>query len=290
MTYIGRFAPSPSGPLHFGSLIAALGSWLDARANDGQWLLRIEDLDPPREMAGAAELIIESLQRHGLYWDGDIVWQSDRLQRYDEVLEHLSEQDLTYRCYCSRKQIRAQGGLHLACATSISPDAIAATRMQVTSNPASFDDCFYGNQTITDAQANEDFILKRKDDLHAYMLAVVVDDIEQNISHIIRGADLLTTTCQQIYLFQKLNAKVPVFGHLPLATRNNGDKLSKQNHAPAIDDSNALKNLIQALKFLQQPIPETKNIEQLLNQAVTNWQPERFKHFESANVREEYSQ
>ena len=292
MTYIGRFAPSPTGPLHFGSLVAALGSWLDARAHKGQWLLRIEDLDPPREMAGAPELIIKSLDKHGLYWDGDITYQSQRLANYDNSLQKLNEAGLTYHCYLSRKQLRATGGVNQRDQQKPESGADFAYRLYVDNNPETFDDLFFGPVTTDAMAANADFILKRKDGLHAYMLAVVVDDIAQNISHIVRGADLLPTTCQQIYLFNLLSDRAPQFGHLPLATRANGDKLSKQNHAPAIEDDKALHNIAEALKFLKQPLPDeyqTMTVTQLLERAVDHWQPELFKEQRAHIVRQEYS-
>lgn len=294
MTYIGRFAPSPTGPLHFGSLIAALGSWLDARANNGQWLLRIEDLDPPRAMSGAEDLIIKSLERHELFWDGEISYQSQRLRLYDKALDELAAKGMTYACYCSRREIRENGGLHIRCNSENknNDNVVFARRLKVDDINPAFTDCFQGNVQTEPQQASEDFILKRKDGLHAYMLAVVVDDIEQGVNHIIRGSDLLTTTCQQIYLFQQLNAAPPIFGHLPLATRANGDKLSKQNHAPAIDDKNPKHNLCQALMFLGQPLPDNHHdlsISTLLDHAVAHWQPELFNGQQSSVVTQEYS-
>jgi len=281
MSYIGRFAPSPSGPLHFGSLVAAIGSWLDAKANNGQWLVRVEDLDPPREMSGAIPIILNSLEAHGLNWDSDIMYQSQRLKQYDEILTELSSQHL-YACSCTRKDIRATNGLHRRCDSGNTLDLSTkdvAWRLKVDNNPNQFDDLFHGPQSYSAARANEDYILKRKDGLHAYMLAVVADDIEQNISHIVRGADLLDTSCQQIYLFKLLTGQAPRFGHLPMAMKNAQQKLSKQTHAPALIDSDALNNIKQALLFLKQDIPTDVadyQVDELLSWASQHWQPERF--------------
>ena len=283
MNYIGRFAPSPSGPLHFGSLVAAFGSWLDARAHNGQWLVRIEDLDPPREVAGATEQILASLQAHQLISDDKIIYQSERLTEYDRVLAKLSADDHLYACYCTRKQIRAQGGLHERCsgsANTTSAENSHAVRIIVNNNSPAYEDLFQGPQMLNDQQANEDFILKRKDGLHAYMLAVVVDDIHQGVSHIIRGADLAHSTCQQQYLFDMLGQPAPRFGHLPMAIHPDGSKLSKQTHASAIDDTTPLENLYQVLSFLNQSLPESvsdfSSINALFDWAIKHWDPSQF--------------
>ncbi len=284
MSYVGRFAPSPTGPLHFGSLVAALGSWLDARANNGRWLVRVEDLDPPREIAGATELILRSLQAHGLEWDGELLYQSDRLKSYDSVLKRLIEENAVYRCYCTRRDIKAQGGLHLHCVrdpADLSSDEPFAWRLRVESNEVEYHDCFHGKMTFDSVQANEDFILQRKDGLHAYMLAMVVDDIYQDVTNIIRGSDLAHSTSQQAYLFQLLGCKPPVFGHLPMALHDDGNKLSKQTHAPALDNKAARDNLFSALKFLNQPLPvdtnEFASLTELLDWGILHWNPDAFR-------------
>lgn len=284
MTYVGRFAPSPTGPLHFGSLVAALGSWLDARANHGKWLVRIEDLDPPREISGSIEKILSTLTTHGLEWDDELLYQSLRLNAYDEALEQLQQSEYVYRCYCTRKDVRAQGGLHNQCLTTAnntSERSEFAWRLRVESNSPDFLDIFQGPTTIDIAQANEDFIVKRKDGLHAYMLAVVVDDIYQNVTHIIRGADLAPSSCQQHYLFNRLNYESPAFGHLPMAINDDGSKLSKQTHAPAIDDQIPIANIFAALAFLNQELPNTyhefSTVSEILDWGVSHWDSRRFK-------------
>lgn len=283
MTYIGRFAPSPSGPLHFGSLVAAFGSWLDARANGGQWLIRVEDLDPPREVAGATEQILASLNAHQLFSDSEIMYQSQRLANYENAIESLKQNEQLYHCHCTRKQIRALGGLHERCtASSMLPyDSDYALRLIVDDNSTEYDDSFQGPQSLTEQQANEDFILKRKDGLHAYMLAVVVDDIHQGTTHIFRGADLAHSTCQQRYLFNVFGQDAPQFGHLPMAMHSDGSKLSKQTHAPAINDSTPMQNLFDVLVFLNQTLPDSVNdfsdIDSLLDWAIKHWDPKRFR-------------
>jgi glutamyl-Q tRNA(Asp) synthetase len=279
--YRGRFAPSPSGPLHFGSLVAALGSWLDARNHHGEWLLRIEDIDPPREVAGAADDILSTLDTYGLHWDQEVSYQSHHLKRYQQILEQLHNDDLVYRCNCTRKQIKALGGIYQnTCRNKkLAQQSEYALRLKVDISTNGFDDCYQGYCTIDENTANEDFILKRKDGFYAYMLAVVVDDIDQNISHVIRGADLLETTQQQRCLFNILKKSPPIYGHLPLAVNEQGMKLSKQNHAQAISLNKVNENIWQALTFLQQAPPEElrhDSKEQLLQWAVENWQSQLF--------------
>ncbi|WP_346837297.1 tRNA glutamyl-Q(34) synthetase GluQRS [Microbulbifer sp. SAOS-129_SWC] len=248
--YIGRFAPSPTGPLHFGSLVCALGSYLDAVAHGGQWLVRMEDLDPPREEPGAAQRILHTLQAHGLHGHGPVLWQSQRHARYDAVLQQLRERQLLYPCHCSRAQIRSNGGHdNERCRAGQFPaDGASALRLHSAGASETFDDLWQGPQT---QQIREDTILKRRDGLYAYQLAVVVDDIDQGITHIVRGADLLETSGAQQLLFRTLGAAPPQFGHLPLVMGPDGhQKLSKQNHAPAVDDSHPAQNLYSALAFL----------------------------------------
>ena len=304
--YRGRFAPSPSGPLHFGSLIAALGSWLDAKAHDGEWLVRMEDIDPPREIAGAADDILKTLEQYGLYWDQNVTYQSHRLTLYQNVLEQLEDNNLIYRCICTRNQIKQTGGIYQnICRHKIhSAQTPYSLRLKVNQLPSFFDDLFQGKCQTREKSAQEDFILKRKDHLYAYMLAVVVDDREQQISHVIRGADLLETTAQQLYLFdvltslnnkllndkrltQPLPCYLPSYGHLPLAVDNNGLKLSKQNHASAISKEDVGETLWKALTFLKQnpPVELAKEPkENLLIWAVENWQPNNFKETRQSSV------
>ncbi|GAB2886162.1 tRNA glutamyl-Q(34) synthetase GluQRS [Microbulbifer echini] len=272
--YIGRFAPSPSGPLHFGSLVCALGSYLDALAHGGHWLVRMEDLDPPREEPGAADRILKSLESHGLHWHGTVEWQSRRHGFYEETLEQLRQQAVLYSCYCSRSQIRQNGGHdNLTCRTKNDDQGACALRLQCAGGEERFEDIWRGTQIQS---VREDTILKRRDGLYAYQLAVVVDDIAQGITHIVRGADLLDTTAAQIRLFRLLGTEAPRFGHLPLVMGPGGrQKLSKQNHAAAINDNNASGNLCTALDFLGFHVPDAlKQVtpEHILKWAAAHWQ------------------
>ncbi|SDJ89255.1 tRNA glutamyl-Q(34) synthetase GluQRS [Microbulbifer yueqingensis] len=271
--YIGRFAPSPTGPLHFGSLVCAVGSYLDAVAHGGQWLVRMEDLDPPREEPGAADRILKSLDAHGLHWHGTVAFQSHRHHLYDARLAELAGRGLTYACHCSRAEIRRRGGHDdTACRAQREEQGPCAVRLECSGGEESFDDLWYGQQ----CQAiGEDTILRRRDGLYAYQLAVVVDDIDQGISHIVRGADLLETTGAQQRLFRILGAAPPQFGHLPLVMNPGGQKLSKQNRAPALDDRQAPANLVTALQFLGFRVPAGLEAEPpagILSWATARWQ------------------
>ena len=282
MKYRGRFAPSPTGPLHFGSLVAALGSWLDARSNNGEWLVRIEDIDPPREVAGASDEILRTLEYFGLYWDQQVTYQSDNLEYYHDILDQLISKDIVYCCVCTRKQIKTTNGIYQnSCRYKDNTDSEKhSLRLKVMHPVLSFQDYFHGQCKAKMELAKEDYILKRKDGLYAYMLAVVLDDYRQNISHVIRGADLLDTTVQQIYLFNTLNAPVPQYGHLPLVVNNLGKKMSKQNQAPAIQHKNVAEQLWQALDFLKQAPPvelHNDSKENILNWATQHWDPDTFK-------------
>ncbi len=256
----GRFAPSPSGPLHFGSLIAAVGSYLIAKSRNTQWLVRIEDIDPPREVAGASDMILHQLEAFGLYWDGKISYQSQQLDRYAEIIEQLQSQDLIYACNCTRKKIKSlssNGYYPNICATkSLSFEDEVSIRLRHGLGDYSFKDQIQGACQFDDSLYREDFTIRRKDGLIAYQLAVVVDDVEQGIDHVVRGCDLLDSTPRQLRLYEVLNAKTPDWYHLPLAINSDGNKLSKQNHAPAINSQQASHLLCRALEFLGQQIPE----------------------------------
>lgn len=273
ISYTGRFAPSPTGPLHFGSLVCALGSYLDAAAHSGHWLVRIEDLDPPRAQPGAADQILRALEAHGLYWHGTPKWQSRRHALYQQALGRLTERSLLYHCHCSRAQIREHGGhQNLTCRRRKLTQGAFALRFKCTNDGQSFIDIWRGNQyqpTI------EDPILQRRDGYYAYQLAVVVDDIEQKISHVIRGADLLDCTGTQLQLFSALGATPPQFGHLPLVLNLQGQKLSKQNKALPLDNSRAGHNLCLALRFLGFRTPTDLNHQppsNIISWAKARWQ------------------
>jgi glutamyl-Q tRNA(Asp) synthetase len=269
--YRGRFAPSPTGPLHLGSLIAALASYLDARKNSGTWLVRIDDLDPPREVPGAAAGILESLQRHGLHADEDILWQSNRGPAYKKALTQLHDTNETFLCDCSRAMLGSLGNCQGSCAEH--PHGVtlpAATRIKVCAN-VEFHDHLQGRQTLPPDTGN--FLIDRKDGLYAYQLAVVVDDAYQGVTHIIRGSDLLDTTSKQVYLQQRLGHTTPEYYHIPVISNALGQKFSKQNHAPALDNELAAANLRTALKFLMQVRPPATlmHIEELLEFAIKHW-------------------
>lgn len=273
---VGRFAPTPSGPLHFGSLIAALGSWLHARAQGGQWLLRIEDLDPPREMPGAADSILRTLEAYQLTWDGTVVYQSQRLARYAEVLDQLWQQGHCYACDCTRAQIQAAGGFYPGtCRTRGLPVAGHAIRLRQQSPVTTFTDLHQGEVRVEGPLASEDFILRRRDGLFAYNLAVVVDDADSGISEVVRGADLVEPTVRQIALYRLLQRPEPAWLHLPLALQADGRKWSKQNHAPALPPGEQITpTLWQALRFLGQQPPAALQHDEpaaLLAWAVAHW-------------------
>ncbi|OVZ92553.1 tRNA glutamyl-Q(34) synthetase GluQRS [Yersinia frederiksenii] len=273
--YVGRFAPSPSGDLHFGSLIAALGSYLQARAQGGGWLVRIEDIDPPREIPGAAARILTALEHYGLHWDGPVIYQSQRHEAYRATLEWLKQQGLSYYCTCTRSRIQQIGGLYDGhCRERHLPADGAAIRLRQTQPVYSFYDKLLGELHAVPALAEEDFIIRRRDGLFAYNLAVVVDDAFQGVTEIVRGADLIEPTVRQIALYKQLQQPVPSYLHLPLALNPDGNKLSKQNHAPPLPNGDPRPILVEALKFLRQPLPECwqdLDLPLLLRFAVENW-------------------
>jgi glutamyl-Q tRNA(Asp) synthetase len=266
--YRGRFAPSPTGPLHFGSLLAALGSYLDARAAGGEWLLRVEDIDPPREVPGATDRICRSLEAHGLHWDGPVLYQSTRSEAYDEALAILGRQDRLFRCCCTRSTLGPGGSCGERCRPT--PDAPCSTRVRL-HGERDFEDLLLGHQAPLELPA--DLVLKRKDGLYAYTLAVVVDDGWQHITHVIRGRDLLTQTPAQCQLLEYLSFAPPAYGHLPVLTDAQGSKLSKQTGAAPIDDRHALNNLRLALRYLGQASADATagSPEELLLQASALW-------------------
>jgi glutamyl-Q tRNA(Asp) synthetase len=273
--YRGRFAPSPSGNLHFGSLIAALASYLHAKHQQGLWLVRIEDIDPPREMIGASSAILATLDAYGLHWDETILYQSQQSDLYRDVLQQLAEKKLTYHCKCTRAQTKALGGIYQGQCRDIGlPSTNNAIRFRNHQRINQYNDLIQGEYCTQQAFAQEDFILARKDGLFAYQLAVVIDDIYQNINHVIRGCDLLEPTVRQLSFYQQLGYQAPKFGHVPLAVTEPGFKLSKQNNAPAIDNKNPSPSLILALKFLGQNPPDelySYSVEQIIHWATDNW-------------------
>ncbi|RJX74488.1 tRNA glutamyl-Q(34) synthetase GluQRS [Vibrio sinensis] len=276
MSYIGRFAPSPSGPLHFGSLIAALGSYFQAKSQQGKWLVRIEDLDPPREMSGASDLILRTLEAYQLHWDGEVVYQSQRHALYQNQIDQWLTTGQAYYCQCTRKQIKETGGFYsgLCRDKKLAPDGQQAIRLRMTHPIYQFHDEKHGELLIPKPLANEDFIIKRRDGLFAYNLAVVLDDIDQNITEVVRGADLIEPTGRQISLYQMLNKSPVSYLHLPLALDENGHKLSKQNHAEAIDNSAPIPALLDAMQFLGFKLEadmDNASVEEIITWGIHNW-------------------
>ena len=274
--YRGRFAPSPSGPLHFGSLIAAVGSYLQAKSQQGQWLVRMEDIDSPRMQAGAADGILRTLERYQLLWDGDVWVQSHRLERYQQVLDLFKQQQLTYACNCNRSRIQSlPHGYDSFCRDKQLVEGSLAWRLKAPSTAIAFTDQLVGEVHIPVALAAEDYILKRRDGLFAYQLVVVVDDLDQGITEVVRGADLIDLTSRQQALFQLLGATAPAYLHLPLAVIEPGFKLSKQNHAPAVEDWPVSATLTAVLRFLGHPPPADlvgAEASELLAWASAHWQ------------------
>jgi glutamyl-Q tRNA(Asp) synthetase len=261
--YRGRFAPSPTGPLHFGSLVAAVGSYLEAKSRGGAWLLRMEDLDTPREQPGAADAILRTLEACGMGWDGDIMYQSRRSEAYRAKLARLEAQGLVYACGCSRREIADSGlgpdGALIypgTCRNGLAPGKTPrATRVRVDHQLIEFEDFIQGKLSQDLAAEAGDFVLRRADGLYAYQLAVVVDDGEQGITDVVRGADLLVSTPRQIYLQRLLGLPRPRYLHLPAAVNAVGEKLSKQTLAPPVDARDPVPALAQVMDFLDQAPP-----------------------------------
>jgi glutamyl-Q tRNA(Asp) synthetase len=280
--YIGRFAPSPTGPLHFGSLVCALASYLDAKHHGGKWLLRIEDIDPPREQPGAAESIKRTLEAHGLYWDGEVRYQSQRSDAYWACLNELKKLDLIYPCNCTRARLASLNGPYDGHCRHHPPAAgeACALRLKVTDLPEAFRhidnkiefrDRICGVQSEDIEKISGDFVIHRKDGLFAYQLAVVVDDIDQGITDVVRGDDLLDTTARQIFLYRILGKTPPSYAHIPVIRDEKGNKLSKQNHAPEVDDSEPQKNLKVALRALGHNQGDKNSTSALLAEAASAW-------------------
>lgn len=268
--YRGRFAPSPTGDLHFGSLLAAFGSWLLARQAGGTWLVRVEDLDPPREVPGAAERQLATLAAFGLHSDEPVVYQSARGERYQAAIERLLEQGLAFECHCSRAALAANGGIHRACLTR-NQRVEPAIRLRVPDGSVvTFDDLVHGRQSQDVAREVGDFVLRRADGYWAYQLAVVVDDAEQGITDVVRGADLLDSTPRQILLQRALHLPSPRYAHLPLVLGRDGRKLSKSDAALPVDSLEPLPALRAAWSWLGQApdaLVGAGNVPALLAQA-----------------------
>ena len=252
-TYIGRFAPTPSGHLHFGSLVAALASYLDARSVNGRWLMRMEDLDPPREEPGAQTAILKALESYGFEWDGEMVRQSDRHDAYAEVLNRLFNHGLAYACTCSRKQLAPYHGIYPGlCRNAGHGPENAAIRLRVPELECHFIDRVQGEYRQHLGRDVGDFVIRRRDGLYAYQLAVVLDDAWQGITDIVRGADLLDSTPRQLYLQELLGVAQPRYLHIPLITQPDGNKLGKSYRSPPLTEDQAIPLLLRALRALGQ--------------------------------------
>lgn len=299
--YRGRFAPSPTGPLHFGSLVAAVGSYLDARFNGGEWLLRMEDLDRPREVRGAADNILRTLEALGFEWDGEVIYQAQRLAFYQQALNDLIKQQLIYPCCCSRKEIADSSiagiyGLVYPGTCNRNTLSLAeannqnnALRVRTHHNDIVFEDMLRGQYRQNLKQAIGDFVLRRADGIYTYQLAVVVDDALQGITHVVRGADLLDSTSRQIFLQQLLGYATPHYLHLPVVTNAAGEKLSKQTRAAAIESSSGLADLIQAAQFLGQNPPQELaegDIASFWKWAKKNWNTDKIPHDSNTKIRD----
>jgi glutamyl-Q tRNA(Asp) synthetase len=281
--YCGRFAPSPTGPLHFGSLVAALGSCLEARAQGGRWRVRMEDIDEPRCSADAASSILRTLERLGFAWDGEVIVQSRRKERYRELLDALKSAHLAYPCACTRRELAdsalAADGAAIypgTCRAGLPPGKSARSwRLVVGNAEAAFDDAIQGRCVQRLGTEIGDFVLLRADGYFAYQLAVVADDFDQGITHIVRGADLLDSTPRQIYLQSCLGFPQPAYAHLPVALNAAGEKLSKQTCAAAVDALEPAEALAGALRFLGHAPPARLGLADLWAWAVENWRMEQ---------------
>ncbi|HGO8654370.1 TPA: tRNA glutamyl-Q(34) synthetase GluQRS [Neisseria meningitidis] len=281
--YTGRFAPSPTGLLHIGSLLTAVASYADARAHGGKWLIRMEDLDPPREMPGAASHILHTLEAFGFEWDGEVAYQSHRYALYEETLCRLQTAGLVYPCHCSRKDWQAgarrgadgfvyNGRCRHPGQRPAPQGKQPAWRIRVPDRIIGFSDGIVGGYAQNLARDIGDFVLLRADGYWAYQLAVVADDAEQGVTHIVRGQDLLVSTPRQIYLQQCLGVPTPRYAHLPLLTNAQGQKWSKQTLAPALDLNRREQLLRQVFHYLNLPeAPETDRPAELLDWAVAHW-------------------
>lgn len=282
MQYIGRFAPSPTGPLHFGSLVAAVASYCDAKANQGKWLLRIENVDTTREVTGATEAIIDCLAAYGFVWDSEILVQDQRSDIYQRYLNQLIDKEFAYPCTCTRKQIAEmkpktgiEGFIYPGTCLQKPPTTQnCAWRMQLNQTRITFNDRMAG--TVRHDMPNDigDFILKRADGIYSYHLAVVIDDALQGITHVVRGEDLLHSTSRQLTLQKALGLATPSYMHIPIVKNNDGEKLSKQTLAEPIQHVDAVSNLVKAFSFLNFNPPKSlgkKSLQSVWQWGIENW-------------------
>lgn len=281
MTYRGRFAPSPTGNLHIGSLIAAVGSWLCARHAGGHWLVRMDDIDPPREVPGSAERILQALSAFGLNADEPVLFQSTRAVAYGAAFAQLQTTDMVFPCWCSRADLEPHGGLHQdgRCRALSSPDRPPAWRLRVPDRDIHFPDGLQGPQCANLRATAGDFVIRRVDGLYSYQLACVVDDAFQGITEVVRGSDLLNSTARQIWLQRCLNLPTPGYLHLPLALDAQGRKRSKSAVAASVDPADPMSALRRALVFLQQAVPEdATTINDLLTAVLVGFETASLPH------------
>jgi len=282
--YRGRFAPSPTGPLHFGSLITAIASFVDSRASGGEWLVRMEDLDRTREVEGAAAYILDTLRALGLEWDGEVILQSNRTASYETALERLTDAGLTFRCACSRSEIARSGRLGPegyiypgTCRGGPPGGGPARTvRLRADDREIELSDRIQGYRKASVAVSVGDFVLRRADGIHAYQLAVVVDDACQGITQVVRGTDLLASTPRQMLIQRHLGLPAPTYAHVPLALGPDGRKLSKSLGSVPVDPRDPLPALLRAWDFLgQAPLPRRISLTRFWSHAIDKWRIER---------------
>jgi glutamyl-Q tRNA(Asp) synthetase len=279
--YVGRFAPSPTGPLHFGSLLAAVASYLQARVNQGQWLLRVEDIDPPREQPGSDKRIIDALEAYGFEWDGPVTYQSHFADRHESLVQRLLEVGHAYPCSCSRRDLAGArrgplGVIYPGTCRNGNPNTDVAIRVRTDDEPIRFVDVLQGEQTHRLESESGDFVIKRRDGLIAYQLAVVVDDHDQGITEVVRGIDLLDSTPRHIHLQRLLGLTTPDYFHIPVAENSDGQKLSKLTGAKEIDLQEVRPVLVQALDALGQRPSQSlaaSTIGSIWEWATDNWRP-----------------
>ena len=278
MLYRGRFAPTPSGPLHFGSLVAALASWLDARWHQGEWYLRIDDIDPPRVQPGAADRILSQLEHLGLCWDGPVRYQSDRHAAYDEAIAQLLRDGHAFYCTLTRKQLSALDHCHPGISAAVDPGPDRAIRLAVADSALCFEDRIQGQVCANLQQQGGAFVLKRRDGLVGYQLACALDDADDRITHVVRGSDLLDSTLRQCWLLHCLQRNAPAYAHFPVVTAGREHKLSKSAGDQALDVAHASTLLVHALGCLEidvEPGLMQASVGDILAWGLAHYDPQR---------------
>lgn len=282
VSYIGRFAPTPSGPLHFGSIVAALGSYLDAHHNLGKWLVRIDDIDTPRNMPGATDVILRTLETLGLHWDNEVLYQSRCLGAYEAAIEKLSKDKLLFPCTCPRKLVKGKPYPGTCRQVTRIPDKQHSLRIRTQNTSIRFLDLLQGECYLEFENRYGDFIVQRSDGIFAYHLTTIVDDANQQINHVVRGGDLIDSTPCQLFLQQQLGYKTPCYSHLPVAIDPHGNKLSKQHGArDALSENSPETLLLKALNFLGQKTTielREMTVSEIINWAISHWDIAKIPH------------